>query len=347
MINYRQSMPVRLSAFADDSGSKATGRYQGGLTVSYDNWWTLSDLFYVSVNRALGGGLEGDRGSRGHTAHYSVPLGYWLLGTTASRSKYHQSVAGATQTYVYRGASTNLEVKLARLIYRDAVRKTSVAIRGFKRTSSNYIDDTEIEVQRRALAGFEASINHREFIGGATLDANLAYRRGTGAFHALRAPEEPFGEGTSRLRLTTLDAALSAPFQWLGQRFRYGGLARAQFNHTPLTPQDRFAIGGRHTVRGFDGELSLAGDRGWLLRNELSVALANSGQEGFIGIDCGRVDGPSSEFLLGRRLAGAVFGLRGSVHHLQYEIFVGRPISKPTGFQTARTTAGFSLNYSF
>lgn len=52
-------------------------------------------------------------------------------------------------------------------------------------------------------------------------------------------------------------------------RYVYSGLIRAQWNRTPLTPQDRFAIGGRYTVRGFDGETSLMGERGWLLRNDI------------------------------------------------------------------------------
>ena len=30
-----------------------------------------------------------------------------------------------------------------------------------------------------------------------------------------------------------------------------------------------FSIGGRYTVRGFDGEASLMGERGWLLRNDI------------------------------------------------------------------------------
>ncbi len=347
VISYRQAMPFRVSVFADNSGSKATGKYQGGLTLSYDNWWTLNDLFYLSLNRDLGGGMDGARGSYGNTAHYSVPFGYWLLATTASNHRYYQSVAGANQTYIYRGTSSNADIKLSRLLYRDASRKTSAAVRAFKRTSNNYIDDTEIEVQRRVVGGFELSLNHREFMGAATLDTTLAYKRGTGAFNALPAPEETFGEGTARLELSTLDATLIAPFKALGQRFKYGGLLRAQVNHTPLTPQDRFAIGGRHTVRGFDGESSLSGDRGWLLRNEISVALGNSGQESYVGLDYGQVSGPSSEFLQGRSLTGMVLGLRGAIKNLQYDIFVGRPVSKPTGFQTARVTAGFSVNYSF
>ena len=349
VISHRQPFPFRLSLSGDDSGSKATGKYQGGVTLSYDNWWTLNDLFYVSLNRDLGVGVgaDGGRGTRGNTAHYSVPLGYWLLGTTVSNNRYYQSVAGASQTYVYSGTSSNMEAKLSRLVYRDAVRKTILALRAFQRSSNNFIDDTEVEVQRRNVGGFEASVNHREFIGAGTLDMNLAYKRGTGAFGSRPAPEEAFDEGTSRMKITTADVTLNAPFKALDQRFRYTGVLRAQFNHTRLTPQDRFAIGGRYTVRGFDGESSLSAERGWLFRNELSGVLGGSGQEAYVGLDYARVGGPSSEFLLGKSLAGAVIGVRGAVKNLQYDLFLGKPVSKPAGFQSASETAGFSLNYSF
>jgi hypothetical protein len=67
------------------------------------------------------------------------------------------------------------------------------------------------------------------------------------------APEEEFGEGTSRLKLYTADISLNAPFKLGEQKLRHSGLIRAQWNRTPLTPQDRFAIGGRYTVRRHEG----------------------------------------------------------------------------------------------
>lgn len=347
VVSYKQVLPFRLSLSADDGGSKSTGKYQGGITLSVDNPLALNDLLYVSVNGDLGGGLDGERGTGGSTAHYSVPFGYWLIGATASNNRYRQSVAGLNQTYVYRGTSSNAELKLSRLVYRDAVRKTTVALSAFRRTSNNYIDDTEIEVQQRKVGGWQVALNHREFIGQSTLDTTLAYKRGTGAFHSLPAPEEAFGEGTSRFKLLTLDASLNVPFQAAGQKLRYNASARVQANRSPLTPQDRFAIGGRYTVRGFDGESSLVAERGWLLRNDLGLALGSSGQELYAGLDHGEVSGPSAEFLTGRRLTGAVLGLRGNFKAMSYDVFVGRPINKPEGFITASTTAGISLNYSF
>ncbi len=347
VISYKQALPFRVSFFADDSGSKATGKYQGGVTLSYDNWWTLNDLFYVSLNTDLGGGEAGSRGTRGTTVHYSIPFGYWTLGATVSDSRYFQSVAGANQDYVYRGTSSNAEVKLSRLVYRDASRKTTLSLKAFQRRSNNFIDDTEVEVQRRAVGGWELAAGHKEFIGQATLEGNLAYKRGTGAFGSLPAPEEAFGEGTSRFAVVNADASLNVPFKIAEIGMRYSATWRLQHDRTALTPQDRFAIGGRYTVRGFDGESSLSAERGWLLRNELSTALGATGQEVYIGLDHGEVGGPSSEFLVGKHLTGAVVGVRGSFKKLQYDFFIGAPVKKPEFFRTASSTLGVSLSASF
>lgn len=347
VIRWQQRMPFRLNVAVDDSGSKQTGKYQGSVTVAYDDWWTLNDLFYVSLNHDLGGGDPGSKGTRGYTVHYEVPYGYWLLGFTLSGYDYHQSVAGANQTYRYSGTSGNAEVRLSRILYRDAVRKTGAYLRGWTRKSNNFIDDTEVEVQRRRMAGWEAGLTHREFIGTATLDASVGYRRGTGGMDAMRAPEESFGEGTSRPEILTADAQLNVPFTVASQRLRYTGSWRAQWNRTPLVPQDRFSIGGRYTVRGFDGEVTLTGDRGWLLRNDLGWALGQSGLELYAGADYGEVGGPSTRWLIGTRLAGAVLGLRGGYKGLYWDVFVGKPLMKPEGFRTASTTAGFNVSWSY
>lgn len=346
VIKWQQKFPLRLSAGVDDSGSKANGKYQGNVTLSYDDLWLLNDLFYVSLNHDLGGGDPGKRGTRGYTAHYSIPFGYWLLGFTSSSNRYHQTVFGLNQSYVYSGESQNNEIKLSRPMYRDAVRKTTLSLRGWERSSKNFTDDTEIEVQRRRMAGWELGINHREFIGASVLDVNLLYRRGTGAMSSLPAPEAAAGEGTSRPEIILADAQLNLPFALGKERFRYTGALKAQWNRTPLVPQDRFAIAGRYTVRGFNGENLLSAERGWLVRNDLSLALGKTGQEFYVGIDHGEIGGPSSVGLSGTCLTGGVLGLRGGYKGLTYDLFVGKPISKPSGFNTSSGVVGFNLNWS-
>ncbi|WP_045761143.1 ShlB/FhaC/HecB family hemolysin secretion/activation protein, partial [Xanthomonas albilineans] len=214
------------------------------------------------------------------------------------------------------------------------------------------IDDTEILVQRRRTAGWELGLTDRQFFGKATLDGSVAYRRGTGAFGALRAPEErahafapqlPL-EGTSRMALILADAQLVVPFQLGTQRLRYTAAWRGQWNRTPLSPQDRFAIGGRYTVRGFDGEVTLSGERGWLLRNELGLVLG-SGLEAYLAADTGRTGGPSARLQTGQDLTGLALGLRGTWQHVSVDGFVGAPLHTPPHFSTSYSTFGLSLTW--
>ena len=345
-IVWQQRFPIRVSASVDDSGTKGTGKLQGNITVAGDHLLALNDIFYASYSHDL----EDDaalHGTRAYALHYSIPYGYWLLSLNASRSPYHQTVAGASQNYVYRGSSENANGTLARLIYRDATRKTTLSFGGWLRASRNFIDDTEVEVQRRRMGGWEIALAHRELIGSASFDVRLNYRRGTGAMHAQPAPEEAFGEGTSRFAIVTADGSATIPFSVLGHGFRYSGSWRLQGNRTPLIAQDRFSIGGRYTVRGFDGESSLSAERGWLVRNELGTALGSSGQELYVGFDRGSVRGDAASVLAGRQLSGAVLGIRGQVKRLQYEVFVGAPVRKPDLFHTARVTSGFSTYLTF
>jgi hypothetical protein len=107
-----------------------------------------------------------------------------------------------------------------------------------------------------------------------------------------------------RFGQTQADVALNLPFELRSQRLRYSGQWRAQWNSTPLTPQDRFAIGGRFS------------ERGWLVRNDIGWALPGEpfgkplGAELYLGIDDGQVSGRSADQLLGKHLAGAACAVR-------------------------------------
>lgn len=344
VILWRQrSPPVRFSVSLDDAGGRATGKLQGAATLSLDSPLSWNDLFYINVGHDIFN--ASGKGTRAYTMHYSVPWGYWILSTTISGYRYHQTVAGYSQNYVYGGTSNNAEMRLSRLVYRDASRKTSLYGRSWMRRSNNFIDDTEIEVQRRRAGGWELGLTHREYLNESALDAGLAWRHGTGAFKAMAAPEEDFGEGTSRMKVITADVRLMVPFLMGSQRARYIGSWRAQWERTPLVPQDRFSIGGRYTVRGFDGELTLMGERGWVWRNEIGLSLG-TGQELYFGADYGHVSGPSTRWLQGRNLAGSVMGLRGGVAGFGWDLFAGTPLSRPRGFRSGSLTAGFTLNWS-
>ncbi|MES2822462.1 MAG: ShlB/FhaC/HecB family hemolysin secretion/activation protein [Pseudomonadota bacterium] len=347
LIHWAKPSSYRLNASVDDAGTQATGKYQSSLTLSLDHWWALSDLFYLTVNKDLGGGESGDRGTQGYNVYYSIPFSYWLFAVTTSNNEYHQAVAGAFETYTYSGESLNTDISVARLMYRDAVRKTTLTLHGWSRASKNFINDTEVEVQRRRMAGWDLGVAHHEIMGNSTLDIALDYRKGSGALESIPAPEEAFGEGTSRPEIISTTVQLSLPITLSEQRFRYSGTLRAQQNNTPLVPQDRFSIGGRYSVRGFDGETTLLAERGWLIRNDLAWSILQTGQALYVGVDYGSVSGPSSKQLVGTRLSGAVLGIKGGYKSLSYDVFVGQPLQKPERFKTSSQVTGFTANWAF
>ncbi|KFB97122.1 channel-forming transporter/TpsB family cytolysins activator, partial [Trabulsiella guamensis ATCC 49490] len=277
IISRQQSKFWRLGLSLDDSGTTSTGRYQGGLTLSLDNPLALSDLFWFSVNHDLQTGRE--KGNQNLSAHWSVPVGYWSFGLTGSDYHYHQTVAGYYEDYRYSGKSQSLTAQLSRVLHRSSSQKTTASLDVQTRTTRNYINDTEVEVQRRHVSSWKAGLSHRHYIGPATLDAGISYQRGTRWFGAQPAPEEFFDEATALSRILRTDARLSLPFSFAGQTFRFDTAWQRQTSNTPLTSQDQFSIGGRYTVRGFDGERTLSADRGWLVRNDLSWQTPLPGSE--------------------------------------------------------------------
>lgn len=358
LVKWQQRLvPYRLSVGIDDSGTKATGKYQGNVTFSADNPLGLSDLFYVNYGRSIGnvpdaadssGSLK-KGGTHNYALHYSVPFGKWTWAFNHSGYRYHQAVAGLSTAYDYNGKSYNTDLGFNRLIYRDAKRKTHIGAKLWTRETQSYIDDAEITVQRRRTAGWLAELSHKEYIGNSTAQFKIAYKRGAGMSDALRAPEEAFGEGTSRMKIWTANADVNIPFQIGKQSFAYDTTIQAQWNKTPLTPQDKIAIAGRYTVHGFDGEMSLAAERGWYWRNDLSWLFKQRHQL-YLGADMGDVSGQSAKWLLGQTLAGATVGVRGQMKvsgNLHYDLFASRAVKKPEYFRTKKWVTGFQLGYSF
>ncbi|HBV39560.1 MAG TPA: ShlB/FhaC/HecB family hemolysin secretion/activation protein [Erwinia sp.] len=349
VIERTQRRFWRVGAWLDDSGTESTGRYQSGVMLALDNPASLSDLFYLTASRDLG--FAGRKSSKSLAGHYSVPLGWWLVGVTASDYDYHQTVAGYSRDFLYAGKSRSLDLQVSRVLHRNATSKTTASVDVLVKDSRNFINDTEVVSQQRRTSAWRLGLSHRHYLGPATLDAGVSYQRGTRWFGALPAWEESYDDATYATALSkilTWQAGLNAPFTLGKQQLSYNIQYRRQMSNTPLTPQDEFAIGNRWTVRGFDGERTLSGSRGWTLQNTLAWRTPLPSQELYLGVDYGEVAGHSTA-LPGHHLAGGVTGLRGNIGpaNLSYDLFAGVPLSKPEGFKTDPATFGFSLNWNY
>lgn len=344
ILTVKQGKPWRLGLTLDDSGVKTTGRLQASMTASVDNPLGLNDLLSISVNNDAEQ-AAGQRGTRGHSIQYSLPWGNWTLFLSDSYSHYLQTVQGNNQRFHASGDSRNQEAKFQRLLLRDQTSKTSLQFRLLTRESNSFIEDAEILTQRRQTTAAELGIIHRRYLGASQLDFTLAHRQGVPWLGGqCDAPGLSAQNPSFAYRLQTLDAALTTPFSVAGQPLRWISALRVQTTQNVLYATDFIAIGNRYTVRGFDGSVTLAAERGGYFRNELELPLAASGQAAYAGIDYGKVGGPSAGILAGRELAGGVVGVRGSYRQFYYDVFVGAPIRKPGGFATSGPVAGFLLS---
>lgn len=365
LITLARARPWKVVASVDDSGSSASGKLQGNLSVGLDNPLGLNDLLNVGVAHDLNTGQH-DRGTKGANAYYSVPWGYWTFTLSASAYDYFQQIAGVNESFISSGNSKNLEARAHYLFQRDNVQKNALQLRLVRRWNHAYIDDTQISVQQRATTFGELGWQHTHYLGTAQLDVNAAWRFGVpwvGGQTALNRfdPRDPAERDKFLYRIATLDAVFTTPLTLPlplpasvdggGLPLRYTATVRGQFSQRALFAADFLSIGNRWTVRGFDGELTLAAERGAYWRNELEAPIGHSTHRIYAGLDAGTVSGPSAGALAGKTLVGTAIGLRGSfsgpLRGLFYDVFVGWALHKPEGFTTHTPAAGFSLTYQY
>lgn len=347
VITVKRSKPWRMVATLDDSGASSTGLYQAGLNFGIDNPLNANDILSLGVTRGVFNG--NGRGTQGYNANYAIPRGNWLFTAGVYGYRYHQTVEGSAQTFLSSGTSQSIDLGAQRLLHRDHHSKTTAEVHVGKRWAHSYIEDAELDSQRRHLSTIEASIAHRRYLGSAQLDLRLAERFGVSWFGGQRDPSGRLADDpTFRYRLTTLDAALSQPFSLAGQAAQWSSDFHAQYSHNRPYGSEYLSLGGRYTVRGFDGEQTLAAERGWYWRNTVTQPISHWPLMWYAGIDVGRVSGPGTAYIPGNTtLAGGFFGLRGTYKNVSWDVFAGKAMHGGRVLENTRPATGFQLVYAF
>jgi hemolysin activation/secretion protein len=361
VVTVKRRKPWTFVASVDNSGNDATGKWQGNVSLGIDNPLGLNDIFSVGANQDLSFGNK-SLGSHGFNGSYSVPWAYWTATLSGNTNTYYQPIAGTGgDVFVSSGNSQTVALRLARVISRSQNDVSGAYVQLSKRFGESFIADTSIPIQDRNNTFLELGLTNRHYLGAAQFDGTLAYRQGIGGLGSTGDPDPslysttngnaPKTYPTYLYKMLVLDANLSVPFAIGSQRFAYVGTVHGQFTNDTLFYIDDLTIGSRYTVRGFDGQTMLAAESGFYWRNELQWPVFQTGQTLYAGIDYGHVYGPGTAFLAGTQLAGAVIGIRGGVPAkyvgVSYDLFVGTPIYKPSGFPTARFTVGVQATAQF
>ena len=351
-ITKEEKLPLNLSLSFDNLGSRATGKYQGGVNLNALNLMGFNEIWYSSYSKNI---FKADKQSvendtkRGKTdnIYYGITIPYkrFSLDFNEYRYNYDQAIPGAFGVYKYSGKSKRRNLTLNYLYHRDQISKNSIFFRLWEKENKNYIEDYELDNQRKKTAGYEIGLSSQIFIENGHVVFGATYKKGTGARGALRAPQEDYNDGTNRFGIISVDFNFnkSSSIVPLTYDFKFHGM----WNNRPLTMQERLNIGGYYTVRGFDGEMSLVGDRGYYIRNTLEYEFLNT-HKIYTAFDFGKVSGKGSKYLRENTLVGYGIGLKGYFKRkLQYDIFLGFPLNKPEFFETDKNVLNFNLTYNF
>ena len=330
VIRARHSRRWHISTGIDNSGIDATGRYQASVNLVLDNPLWLNDILSVRYGRDTAG--SSSRGTSTGGINYSVPWGDWLATVGWNQSTYRQTVPGSLMSFKSHGESSTASFALQRLLARGETWRTATELTISKQYSRSFIEDTELTNQRRNKTALELALLHRQFLGAAQLDLRLAYRHGVPWLGGMDDDPATHIDGTPTLRyaLYTLDATLGLPWQAGGVTWLWDSTLHAQSTDDVLYGQEMLSIGGPFTVRGFDVDQTLAAERGVYWRNSLSLV---SGRViPYLGVDAGKVSGPSAANLPGHSLVGAFVGVRGAFSGVSWDANLGWPLQAPNTF---------------
>jgi Haemolysin secretion/activation protein ShlB/FhaC/HecB len=198
----------------------STGDRQLNAGLTLDSPLFLYDQFSVSWNSNVKFNKR-EAGARASSLNYSIPYGYWRLFVGASRSTYRQTVVGFEEPIVYSGRSTQVETGVRVVPYRGTRHKGGLSAKVFRKRASSAINETDIEVQRRHVVGYELGYSHRHYVGLAVLDAGFGLRA-TLPSHSDATGflfDDPSWNGRSTILLAS--AGVYLPFQIQEQALAY------------------------------------------------------------------------------------------------------------------------------
>lgn len=347
-LTIHSQKQVHGSLSFDDSGMKETGKDQFTTSLGFDRVFNANDVLYISNTLDTKRDWS-EKGTRSQSFGYSITYGKNRLTISHSRNWYNQLVFSKPYDFTSSGKSQTSRVSLEHMISRSQTERRSMDITVSKRDSHYFINDAEIPVQAMNTSALEIGFNDRIYFGRNTLYLRLAHKQGMGWFGAQKENEYPDAPKT-RYQMWLFDVDWYQPFTMGHRPATFSSSLHGQWNTkgNRLYGVDMLSIGNRYTVNGFDGEYTLMGESGWYLRNELASTIPSLHSEVYMGLDVGAVYGVSTDTLVGRTIAGATIGMRGTFSSgISYDAFISRSLYKPEGYHTKRWPMGFTITCKF
>jgi len=258
--------PWRAGLSRHNDGQKSTGEQQWGASLDWDSPLGLADQL------ALRGGHDAisdhQKTSRNAMLYYNLPFGWWNLSYTYSESEYRALGQANGFNFKQSGDSQNHQLRLERVVHRDAVSKTSLNTGLAYLRTNNFVADSKLAGSSNRISEAQFGINHGRRVGNAFVNLDLGLQQGIGALDAQGDHEPGPGLPDARYRKYTATLSYLQPFQVWGESFSFSSLMTGQRSEDALFSPQRMSLGGLSSVRGYKDQ-TLSGDSGGYWRNDL------------------------------------------------------------------------------
>ncbi|WP_313958328.1 ShlB/FhaC/HecB family hemolysin secretion/activation protein [Pseudomonas citri] len=266
LVKNTPQKPWRVGLSRHNDGQKSTGEQQWGSSLDWDSPLGLADQL------ALRGGHDAisdhQKTSRNAMLYYNLPFGWWNVSYTYSQSEYRALGQANGFNFKQSGDSQNHQVRVERVIHRDAVSKTSLNTGLAYLRTNNFIEGSKLSGSSNRISEAQFGINHGRRVGNAFVNLDLGAQNGIGALDAQGDHDPRPGVPDARYRKYTATLSYLQPFQLWGESFSFSSLMTGQRSEDVLFSPQRMSLGGLSSVRGYKDQ-TLAGDSGGYWRNDL------------------------------------------------------------------------------
>ncbi|WP_213939304.1 ShlB/FhaC/HecB family hemolysin secretion/activation protein [Pseudomonas sp. dw_612] len=266
LVKNTPQKPWRAGLSRSNDGQRSTGEQQWGTTFDWDSPLGLAD----QLNLRGGHDAMSDHQHTSNNAmlNYSLPWGWWNFTYTYSQSEYRSQARANGFNFKQTGDSENHQLRVERVIHRDAVSKTSLSTGLSYLRTNNFIEDSKLALSSNRISEAQFGINHGRRVGSAFVNLDLGMQEGIGILDAQGNGHPGPGEPDARYRKYTATASYLQPFKLWGESFSFSSLMTGQHSEDVLFSPQRTSLGGQSSIRGYKDQ-SLSGDSGGYWRNDL------------------------------------------------------------------------------
>ena len=266
LVKNTPQTPWRAGLSRSNDGQRSTSEQQWGTTFDWDSPLGLAD----QLNLRGGHDAVSDHQHTSNNAmlNYSLPWGWWDFTYTYSQSEYRSQAQSNGFNFKQTGDSENHQLRVERVIHRDAVSKTSLSTGLSYLRTNNFIEDSKLALSSNRISEAQFGINHGRRIGSAFVNLDLGMQEGIGLLDAQGNGHPGPGEPDARYRKYTGTVSYLQPFKVWGESFSFSSLMTGQRSEDVLFSPQRTSLGGQSSIRGYKDQ-SLSGDSGGYWRNDL------------------------------------------------------------------------------